>query len=54
LIAARYFLYIDRPSFGQRLEKLKELQVGKIDLLTGAIILGAVTIRSEFVGKKKS
>lgn len=54
LIAARYFLYIDRPSFGQRLEKLKELHVGKIDLLIGSIILTAVTIRSEYVGKKKS
>ena len=54
LIAARYFLYIDRPSFGQRLEKLREMHVGKTDLLIGAIILSAVTIRSEFVGKKKS
>jgi glycosyltransferase involved in cell wall biosynthesis len=54
LIAARFFLYIDRPSFGQRLEKLRELHVGKTDLLIGAIILSAVTIRSEFVGKKNS
>ena len=54
LIAARYFLYIDRPTFGQRLEKLRELHVGKTDLFIGAIILSAVTIRSECVGKKKS
>ena len=54
LIAARYFLYIDRPSFDQRLEKLKELHVSKTDLFIGAIILSAVTIRSELLGKKKS
>lgn len=54
LIAARYFLYLDGPSFGKRLEKLKELHIRNADLLIGAIILSAVTIRSEFVGKKKS
>lgn len=54
LNAARYFLFIDRPTFGQRLERLRELQVGTTDVFLGAIILSAVTIKSEFRGKKKS
>jgi glycosyltransferase involved in cell wall biosynthesis len=54
LTAVRYFLYLDQPSFGQRLEKLKELHVSKFDLFIGGIILGIVTIKSEFLRKKKS
>lgn len=48
LTAARYFLYIDQPTFGQRLALLKELKVNKSDLLIGTIILSVVTIKSEF------
>ena len=54
LAAARYFLYLSNLTYGQRLDKLKSLSVGKADLLVGAIILGAVTIRSELLGKKAS
>jgi glycosyltransferase involved in cell wall biosynthesis len=54
LTAARYFLYLNNPTYGQRLDRLKTLSVGRVDLLIGAIILGVVTIRSELFGKKAS
>ena len=54
LTAARYFLYLDDPTYGQRLDRLRTLSVGKIDLLIGLMILGVVTIRSELFRKKAS
>lgn len=48
LMAARYFLYLDQPTFGQRLALLKEVKVNKSDLFIGTIILSIVTIKSEF------
>lgn len=48
LTAARYFLYLDQPTFGQRLALLKEVKVNKSDLFIGTIILSIVTIKSEF------
>jgi len=52
LTAARYFLYLDSPTYKSRLKKLKNQKIRVADLLIGAIILSLVTIKSEIFGKR--
>jgi glycosyltransferase involved in cell wall biosynthesis len=54
LTAARYFLFLNNPTYGQRLDVLRKLNVGIKDLFMGAVILFAVTLKSELLGRKAS
>jgi glycosyltransferase involved in cell wall biosynthesis len=54
LTAARYFLFLNNPTYSQRINVLRKLNVGIADLFMGAVILFAVTVRSELLGRKAS
>ena len=54
LTAARYFLFLKHTTYGQRLDVLRRINVSIADLLIGAVILCAVTVKSEFLRRNAS